>query len=369
MLVDGSKAKKTKLEESKNQKSKKQGKEVEIAFEKPFFEQGLFRLQTISNEILNRHQHGHSPDRVCSSLSQSPNHQYDDEEELRYHQIMIESCSASVGKIDEDWLEGFYRMASGKSIDSEEQCNVEDGFSIVFPCARDVLATGFTPEVILVFFFRTMYFRVLLIPLLQETTNGGHAFKWDLSTPAVQSLFKHYESTDPIPTLTHQKLLLRKRKEFSDDPTSLPLWLYLGSHNLSAAAWGSFLPATSTSNSDPTTSTSTSISTTEKKKGEKRKSTSNSSTNSSSSCSGKSKGIQLKNTELGIIIPGEHLEKLIGGMEWDEVMTYKRPAKIYDLLGLEGEDRKNDRPYNSSAWKFSADRREGEKEVEWEMRV
>lgn len=60
---------------------------------------------------------------------------------------------------------------------------------------------------------------------------GCHLRPWPTSPADIKGLFHHYKSKDDK-RLFHMKLLMA----FGNDPTGMPLYVYIGSHNLSKGA-------------------------------------------------------------------------------------------------------------------------------------
>ena len=141
---------------------------------------------------------------------------------------------------------------------------------------------------------------------MQTASNISSFWKlenWSEAPTEVKRLFFQYRSKEPG-RLFHEKSILWLN---SSSPRSTPpLLFYLGSHNFSAAAWGT--PAVYGSKS-----TKTGL---------------------------KTEGIG--NYEIGLVIKGEKIvEMLEKGSKWEDIVTYKRPVERF------GE---NDIPWVSPAW-------------------
>ncbi len=113
-----------------------------------------------------------------------------------------------------------------------------------------------------------------------------------------------YEDEAGRGALFHQKLYLCFRDNGND--TDPPLWLCIGSHNLSKAAWG-----------NPKDDL--------RKKKERVK-----------------RLADVANFELSVVIPGDSIEAVLEpGSNWQDIVPHRRNTARYS-----GKDK----PFNSSAW-------------------
>ena len=120
---------------------------------------------------------------------------------------------------------------------------------------------------------------------MQVASNIGCHVKWKEAVPEIKSLFKHYLSKDPG-MLFHAKILTALHVDKPNDP---PLWIYIGSANLSESAWG---------------------------KWEADKSTNDAKENSMMR-------LKTANYKCGVIIRGEDITAMLGDGNWDEVVSIK----------------------------------------------
>ncbi|KAI0427476.1 tyrosyl-DNA phosphodiesterase I [Xylaria sp. FL1042] len=196
----------------------------------------------------------------------------DSAEELR-----LEICTASVGKINAKWLNGFYDCALGKStLETHDEAHaVPKQLKLFYPPMRDVRNAD---------------------EIAQDAANniGCHTRPWHQAPPEVKSIFYYYESKD-CGMLFHQKFILAYNPRES---TQLPYYVYVGSANLSQAAWGVLeLDKGNESTSDK-------------------------------------KLIKLANFECGVLIPGYLVKDLleVGTESWqDGIVPYNQAAMAYDL--------------------------------------
>ena len=132
----------------------------------------------------------------------------------------------------------------------------------------------------------------------------GCHMAWDKAPKELQELFHHYRSKDDG-RLAHQKLIMVLDTSAGSNSAALPHYVYVGSANLSAAAWGKL------------------------EEGGKAKGNSKGKDGAST--------INLKckinNFECGAVIPGHLLMGLLenGTRSWkDGVITYQTPAVPYE---------------------------------------
>lgn len=206
----------------------------------------------------------------------------------RLGKLQLEVCAASLGNLSARWLDGFYDCALGrKYVEIAEDCDVPSDLKLFYPTVEDVRSTDEAAQ--------------------QGASNiGCHTRPWKEAPEAVKSIFHHYHSKDSG-KLFHQKLIL------AYDPTSttlLPYYIYIGSANLSASAWGAL----------------------ERDKKENK-----------ATCD--LKLIKTSNFECGVVVPGNVIGSILepGTTSWqDGIVPYDQTASRYDV----GKDR----PWNDPRW-------------------
>lgn len=206
----------------------------------------------------------------------------------RQGKLQLEVCAASLGNLSARWLDGFYDCALGrKYVEVTEDCDVPGELKLFDPTVEDVRAADEEAQ--------------------HGSSNiGCHIRPWNEAPKAIKNIFHHYHSKDPS-KLFHQKLIL------AYDPTkpaSLPYYVYIGSANLSASAWGTL----------------------EKDKKENK-----------ATCD--LKLIKTSNFECGVVVPGNVIESILepGTSTWqDGIVPYDQAARRYDT----GKDR----PWNDPRW-------------------
>lgn len=206
----------------------------------------------------------------------------------RQGKLQLEVCAGSLGKLSARWLDGFYDCALGrKYVEVGEDCDVPSGLKLFYPTIEDVRSAD------------------------EEAQHGAsnigcHTRPWKEAPKALKNVFHHYRSKDSG-KLFHQKLILAYDPTA---PTSLPYYVYMGSANLSASAWGTL----------------------EKDKRENM-----------ATCD--LKLIKTSNFECGVLIPGNVIEGLLepGTSSWQDAMVpYDQAASRYDT--------ENDIPWNDPSW-------------------
>lgn len=179
----------------------------------------------------------------------------------------MEVCSGSIGRLSSDWqrdfwLHDFFAACTGFAVPTDPSPDCVPPIQVVFPTRSDAAqwahGDGDGPGNI-----------------------GSHLF-WNAAPPTVRALFAHYASRD-AGCMFHMKLYLAL--DASDPTSARPRWVYVGSANLSAGAWGA---------------------------------------------SGRSPS----NYECGVLVPGEVLRRLRApasrGASWESgVVPYMRPARPY----------------------------------------
>ncbi|TVY67547.1 Tyrosyl-DNA phosphodiesterase [Lachnellula suecica] len=204
------------------------------------------------------------------------------------HGMRLEICAASIGNLSAKWLNGFNDCALGrqKIREASESCAVPD-LKLFYPSVGDVDKAHASAK--------------------KAASNiGCHTRPWNNAPNEIKSIFHHYESKD-TGYLFHQKLIMAYNPQ---DTEATPYYIYVGSANLSASAWGT-LEHDKKSN-DATCNT---------------------------------KLTKVNNFECGVVIPGHLIEALLetGTESWQSgIVPYVQTAKKYDLT--------KDRPWNSPDW-------------------
>ncbi|KAJ2971650.1 hypothetical protein NUW58_g9357 [Xylaria curta] len=131
-------------------------------------------------------------------------------------QLQLEVCTASVGNLSAEWLNGFYDCALGKdTLKTENGVPAVPKMKLFYPTMQDVQNADEAAR--------------------DAASNiGCHMRPWDKAPQEVKQIFHHYESKDRG-KLFHQKLILAYNPQES---TQLPYYIYVGSANLSQSAWG-----------------------------------------------------------------------------------------------------------------------------------
>ncbi|BGP20871.1 hypothetical protein JCM10213v2_009036 [Rhodosporidiobolus nylandii] len=222
--------------------------------------------------------------------------------ELKKDNIKLEICTGSVGKLNEEWIKTADWMLKGKSVeelaeklkkDEVKRLKMPDDWTVVYPSSATVNACSDEAKA--------------------GATNlscGLRSDNWPTTPSSIRSLFHDYTSKTPG-RLFHQKLILWHDKgEATSSPSASssscsanpsastspkpPLLMYIGSHNLSALAWGTVEV---------------------NKRGEH---------------TGTAKLTSCYNFELGVVIKGEGIESMLEpGGSWEDVITYVQPARQY----------------------------------------
>ncbi|KAI1302878.1 tyrosyl-DNA phosphodiesterase I [Xylaria venustula] len=192
-------------------------------------------------------------------------------------ELQLEICTASVGNLNAEWLNGFYDCALGRdTLTTRDGARGVPKIKLFYPTFQDVKSADEDAQ--------------------DAASNiGCHTRPWDMAPREVKSIFHHYESKDRG-KLFHQKLILAYNPR---NKTQLPYYVYVGSANLSQSAWGAL-------------------------EHDKR---------GNESTSDK-KLIKLANFECGVLIPGHIVEDLLedGTESWqDGIVPHNQDARAYDL--------------------------------------
>ena len=202
-------------------------------------------------------------------------------------ELRLEICAASIGNLNARWLNGFNDCALGKErfAVAEEGSTVPD-LKLFYPSVGDVKKAAESAQ--------------------DAASNiGCHTRPWEHAPDDIKNIFHHYESKD-TGRLFHQKLILAYNPRVT---SASPYYVYVGSANLSASAWGSIEP--------------------DKKKND-------------ATCN--TKLVKLSNFECGVLIPGRLIDGLLekGTKNWQSgIVPYVQTGKKYDLP--------KDRPWNGTS--------------------
>lgn len=210
--------------------------------------------------------------------------------------VKMEICAGSVGGMQTEWLHPMHHCFTGggyKSIGKAD--NDPPPYQITYPTRSDVEATRQMSQ--------------------HGASQMGCHCKWPNASAEIKSMFRHYRSKDQAPDdlggpgrgcLFHMKLYMAFAKDA--EPTTKPLWMYIGSANFSRAAWGQALPETG-----------------KKQQGRDLQ-----------------KMNQVNNYELGIVVAGEEIQGMLEeGSVWTDVIPFERNGARYT-----GQEK----PFNSQAW-------------------
>lgn len=228
---------------------------------------------------------------------------------LENSEVTVEVCAASIGGLHNTWLDVFVDCAIGrKYINVDENADTPTDLRIVYPDKGDVERCHGDSKRVSRRTLRCLQYRrrLLISPpsrLYQAASNMGCHTAWDKAPRELQELFHHYRSKDDG-RLTHQKLIMVLNTSAGSNSAALPHYVYVGSANLSAAAWG--------------------------KLEEGGKAAKGNSKECASTFNYKCK---ISNLECGVVIPGHLLMGLLenGTRSWkDGVITYQTPAVPYE---------------------------------------
>jgi tyrosyl-DNA phosphodiesterase-1 len=216
-------------------------------------------------------------------------------------QIDLESCTGSIGGLEPLWLHRFFDSFSGKRQNAKLTAVTRlPPVKIIYPTRADVLDSLFRELA------RGMSDSDAVKYIEEQASNIGSHLRWKNASDEQKRLYHHFLSKDPKKPLFHMKLLLAFPR---GQPTVRPLYIYTGSANLSASAWG-------------------------KAEHDKKAET-----------AGEMRVSGISNFECGVVIKGEDLESMLAEGTWEEVVPFRRPAKAYQLSGSGAE-----KPWNSPAW-------------------
>ena len=222
--------------------------------------------------------------------------------------IELESCTGSIGGLDPIWLHRFFESFSGQRQDVKiTTIDRLPPVRIVYPTRADV-TSGLFCELA-----QGMDEKEAVTYIENQASNIGSHLRWKEASDDQKQLYHHFQSKDPKRPLFHMKLLLAFPR---GQATSRPLYVYIGSANLSPSAWGKALPVLSRKKSDQ-----------------------------AAKLAGDMRLAEVKNFECGVVIKGEDLESMLAEGTWEEVVPYQRPVRPYKLLGPDKE-----KPWNSPMW-------------------
>ncbi|GAA6063525.1 hypothetical protein JCM10212_006698 [Sporobolomyces blumeae] len=240
--------------------------------------------------------------------------------------VELEFCCASVGLLGDGWVQGVDRLLRGFEFCAKEEKKKEPRGGTDRSAGSQGEATGVgTRDWTIVYPAKRQVHEECPSEVRESAVNLSCKYNtstWDSTRDTIKRMFHLYEAKEPG-RLFHQKTILwtvrpgstPSSSSSSSSPDHCPTpsrdpqlkMLYLGSHNLSKAAWGS-----------PGYSSET-----------KR---------------GQSKVRSVANFELGVCIRGSKVLDLLergSPSTWDDVVTWKRPAEQY---------REGDVPWVSSWW-------------------
>ncbi|KAJ7584416.1 tyrosyl-DNA phosphodiesterase-domain-containing protein [Mycena floridula] len=185
--------------------------------------------------------------------------------------LIINSCTGSTGALKEEFLRHFHQAACGR-LSILETDLTEDMFVIVYPTKQDVE--------------NSIAGKRAACEQGSIRSAAWNNLKPEKATPDnIKRMFHHYESKD-YGRLFHAKQIFPTLK--GQSPKAAPLWMYIGSANLSASAWGK-----PTKPGDITSS------------------------------------FKIGSYECGIFIRGEDIAGMIAEGDWDEIVPFQRPAARY----------------------------------------
>jgi tyrosyl-DNA phosphodiesterase-1 len=224
--------------------------------------------------------------------------------------IELESCTGSIGGLDPIWLHRFFESFSGRRQDAKlTTVSRLPPVRIVYPTRSDVMGGLFCE------LSQGMDAKEAVVYIENQASNIGSHLRWKEASDNQKQLYYHFESKDPKKPLFHMKLLLAFPLGQS---TARPLYVYIGSANLSPSAWGKALPILSRKKSDQ-----------------------------AAKLAGDMRLAEVKNYECGVVIKGEDLQSMVAEGTWEEIVPYRRPVRPYRLQGLEKDKEK---PWNSPSW-------------------
>ncbi|KAI1108155.1 tyrosyl-DNA phosphodiesterase I [Nemania sp. NC0429] len=217
-------------------------------------------------------------------------------EKARLGALQIEVCAASIGNLSAKWLNGFYDCVIGRDeLETHDEARRVPNIKLFYPTMQDVRSADKAAQ--------------------DGASNiGCHIRQWEKAPVEVKRIFHHYQSKDRG-KLFHQKFILAYDAR---DAAQLPYYLYIGSANLSQAAWGAL--EHDRRGNEPTSDM---------------------------------KLVKLTNFECGVLVPGHLIQDLLeeGTESWQEgAVPHVQDATPYDLS--------RDKAWNDYRW--SKDYRESQ---------
>lgn len=187
--------------------------------------------------------------------------------------LTLHVCTASIGNLNVKWLSDFGSCIMGEDLTSTP--TIPD-MKIFFPTVEDVRSSHQAAQ--------------------EGASNiGCHTRPWPEAPDSVKALFHHYKSKDHG-YLFHQKLILAYKTRDTTG-TQFPQYIYVGSANLSASAWGTLVDDTGKA-SNP------------------------------AACNKKLRGT---NFECGVVIPGDIIMSLLESksQKWQEIIPFDQTTEQY----------------------------------------
>ncbi|KAJ7432396.1 tyrosyl-DNA phosphodiesterase-domain-containing protein [Mycena latifolia] len=202
---------------------------------------------------------------------------------LKYYteapRMTFEVCVGSVGVLEvEDMVKNLLESCAGGRQVSEEG---RPALKMIFPTYADVQRSN-----------------------IKKVSNIGCHIEWkkleENLAEYLRDIFYHYTSKD-AGCMFHLKSILGLRADAP--PAAPPLYMYVGSHNFSAAAWGTVLPALLDHGGGATL-----------------------------------QGVA--NLECGIVVKGGDIAGMLETADWQDIVPYVRPSEA-------NKYKKGERPYNA----------------------
>ena len=213
-------------------------------------------------------------------------------QKLRDVKLRFEVCTGNIGNVTIPWLKDFYKCAIG-----------QENIRIIKQSAEEIKKSPEVPS-LKVFFPTFAAVRAADVEAQRNAINiKCHIQPWKNAPVAIKRLFHNYRSKD-VGRLLHQKFILTYDPHDND---ALPYYVYIGSANLSLAAWGSLSPY-----------------------------------NKENKATCDLKLTNITNFECGVVVPGDVLEGLLepDTSSWREaVVTYDQTVKAYHVF--------DDKPWNN----------------------
>ncbi|KAJ7654071.1 tyrosyl-DNA phosphodiesterase-domain-containing protein [Mycena polygramma] len=186
--------------------------------------------------------------------------------------MSFEICVGSVGHLEnEDIVKNFLESCAGNR---QESIEGQPALKLVFPTRADVQKSNLKVE---------------------GAGNISSHIDWravpEKGADYLKSIFYHYRSKDPG-CLFHMKSILALR---ADAPTRTPLYMYMGSANFSASAWGVVKPELRSSAVAATLGTE--------------------------------RLERVANYECGVVIKGRDIAGMLETGKWEDIVPYVRPTE------------------------------------------